>query len=49
MKIQESELIINPDGSIYHVHLRPEELADDVILVGGPSPVPVIWARFDTG
>lgn len=48
MKIQESELIINPDGSIYHVHLRPEELADDVILVGDPARVPVVSGHFDT-
>ena len=41
-------MIINPDGSIYHVHLRPEELADDVILVGDPARVPVVSGHFDT-
>ena len=34
MRIAESELIINGDGSVFHLHLRPEELADNVILVG---------------
>jgi hypothetical protein len=36
MRIPESELIINGDGSAFHIHLRPEELADIVILVGDP-------------
>ena len=31
---EESELIINPDGSVFHLHVRPEDLADKVILVG---------------
>lgn len=35
-----SELIINGDGSIFHLHLRPEQLADRVILVGDPGRVP---------
>ena len=39
MRIAESELIINPDGSAFHIHIRPEELADTVILVGDPSRV----------
>ncbi len=34
-----SELIINGDGSIFHLHLRPEQLADRVILVGDPGRV----------
>ena len=37
MRIAESELIINSDGSAFHIHLRPEELADIVILVGDPG------------
>ena len=37
MRIAESELIINGDGSVFHLHLRPEELADNVILVGDPA------------
>jgi len=42
MRIPESELIINPDGSVFHLHLRPEELADTVILVGDPGRVDII-------
>ena len=40
--IPESELIINDDGSVFHLHLRPEELADNVILVGDPGRVDMI-------
>lgn len=39
MKIPESELIINGDGSVFHIHIRPEQLADKVILVGDPGRV----------
>lgn len=39
MRIPESELIINSDGSAFHLHIRPEQLADDVILVGDPGRV----------
>jgi len=46
--IPASELIINPDGSIYHLHLKPEQLADNVILVGDPERVPVVADFFDT-
>lgn len=42
MRIPESELIINDDGSVFHLHLRPEELADNVILVGDPGRVDMI-------
>lgn len=42
MRIAESELIINPDGSAFHIHLRPEEIADTVILVGDPGRVDMI-------
>ena len=38
----ESELIINGDGSVFHIHLKPEELADNVIMVGDPSRVDMI-------
>ena len=38
----ESELIINPDGSAFHLHLRPEYLADKVILVGDPGRVKLV-------
>lgn len=39
MRIPESELIINADGSAFHIHLRPEELADRVIVFGDPGRV----------
>jgi len=39
MRIPESELIINGDGSAFHIHLRPEELADRVIVFGDPGRV----------
>ena len=42
MRIPESELIINSDGSAFHIHLKPEELADNVIMVGDPSRVDMI-------
>lgn len=46
-KIAESELIINSRGAIYHVDLRPEELADTVITVGDPDRVGVVSKFFD--
>jgi len=46
-RIAESELIINPDGSIYHLHLRPEHIADDIIVVGDPQRVEIISSYFD--
>ena len=44
----ESELIINSDGSCFHLHLRPEQLADRVILVGDPARVNTVAAHFDS-
>lgn len=44
----ESELIINNDGSCFHLHLKPEYLADKVILVGDPARVNTVAAHFDT-
>lgn len=44
----ESELIINEDGSCFHLHLKPEQLADKVILVGDPGRVATVAAHFDT-
>lgn len=44
----ESELIINKDGSIFHLHLKPEQLADKVILVGDPGRVEVVASHFET-
>ncbi|MBW6459911.1 MAG: nucleoside phosphorylase [Bacteroidales bacterium] len=42
-----SDLIINPDGSIYHLKLRPEELPDLVLVVGDPGRVGMVSAHFD--
>lgn len=46
--IPESELIINPDGSVFHLHLHPEQLTDRIILVGDPSRVDMVADFFDT-
>ena len=43
-----TELIINEDGSVFHLHLRPEQLADKVILVGDPGRVATVAAHFDS-
>lgn len=43
-----SELIINEDGSCFHLHLKPEQLADRVILVGDPARVNTVAKHFDT-
>lgn len=47
-RIEESELIINPDGSAFHLHLKPGEVAEHVILVGDPGRVEMIAEYFDT-
>ena len=44
----ESELIINSDGSVFHLHLRPEQLADKVVLVGDPGRVKLVASFFDS-
>lgn len=46
--IPESELIINPDGSVFHLHLRPEQLSDRIILVGDPARVDMVASFFDS-
>ena len=46
--IPESELIINADGGVFHLHLRPEQLADRVVLVGDPARVDTVASHFDT-
>jgi uridine phosphorylase len=46
-KIKSSELIINSDGSVFHLHLRPEHLAETVILVGDPGRVELVASFFD--
>ena len=43
-----SELIINDDGSVFHLHLRPEQLASKVILVGDPGRVAMVTSHFDS-
>ena len=46
--LSSSELILNPDGSIYHLHLRPEQLCDTIITVGDPDRVSQVIAHFDS-
>ncbi|MDE6484828.1 MAG: nucleoside phosphorylase [Duncaniella sp.] len=46
--IAPSELIINPDGSVFHLHLRPDQLTDRIILVGDPGRVDMVASFFDT-
>ena len=46
--IAPSELIINPDGSVFHLHLLPEQLTDRIILVGDPARVNMVASFFDT-
>lgn len=48
MRIPESELIINPDGSAFHIHIRPDQLADNVILVGDPGRVEMFRPLLET-
>ena len=46
--IPDSELIINSDGSAFHIHLRPEQLCDNIIICGDPGRVTMIASHFDT-
>jgi len=46
--IQASELILNPDGSVYHLNLKPEHIAQDIIFVGDQNRVEKISSQFDT-
>ena len=43
----ESELIINPDGSIFHLHIKPEQLANKIILVGDPGRVALVASHLE--
>lgn len=43
----ESELVINSDGSVFHLHVKPEQLADKVILVGDPGRVALVASHFE--
>ncbi len=45
---KDSELVLNPDGSVYHLKLYADQLADDIIVVGDPGRVPIISEMFDT-
>lgn len=47
-RLQESELILNPDGSVYHLKLKPGDIARDIILVGDPGRVETISKYFDS-
>lgn len=47
-RIQSSEMIINPDGTIFHLHLHPSQLCDSIILVGDPGRVDMVASFFDT-
>jgi uridine phosphorylase len=47
-KIQSSELILNPDGSVYHLNLKPEHIATNIIFVGDQNRVPKVAKHFDT-
>ena len=47
-KIASSELIINDDGSIYHLNIKPEQLAKDIIFVGDPDRVDGVTKYFDS-
>lgn len=46
--IEPSELIINPDGTVFHLHLHPDQLTDRIILVGDPARVNMVAEYFDT-
>jgi uridine phosphorylase len=46
-RIEESELIINADGSVFHLHLKPEDIAETIILVGDPDRVAMIADYFE--
>jgi len=48
MSIKESELILNPDGSIYHLNLKPENISNTIILVGDQDRVEKVTSHFDS-
>ena len=48
MKLKDSELILNDDGSIYHLNLKPENISNDIIFVGDPDRVDKVTKHFDT-
>ena len=48
MSIKKSELILNPDGSIYHLHLKPSDISDTIIFVGDQDRVSEVTKHFDS-
>ena len=46
--IPSDQLPINSDGSVFHLHLRPEQLADKIVMMGDPNRVPVVASYFDS-
>ena len=48
MKLKDSELILNDNGSIYHLNLKPENISNDIIFVGDPDRVDKVTKHFDT-
>ena len=46
-RLEESQLIVNTEGKIYHLDIRPENISDTIILVGDPQRVPKISKYFD--
>lgn len=48
MSIKQSELILNPDGSVYHLNLKPENISDTIITVGDQNRVELITKHFDS-
>ena len=46
-KLAASELVLNEDGSVYHLNLLPEDIAEKIILVGDPDRVPKVSQYFD--
>ena len=46
--IPASQLVLNNEGAIYHLNLHPDQIADDIILVGDPGRVEMISSLFDT-
>ncbi|NRA94254.1 MAG: phosphorylase, partial [Psychroserpens sp.] len=48
MSIKDSELILNPDGSVYHLNLKPEDISDTIIFVGDQDRVEKVTKHFDS-
>ena len=48
MELKSSELILNPDGSVYHLNIKPSELAENILFVGDQDRVERISRHFDT-